>query len=155
MDRTIKKPIVWCNKTDLIILSDIEPCTGVLKPVPSDTIEERKNKQKKPYINRRRVIFIVKYLGEEFVIPIQKNYHWDGTTCLGLHHLPFLLNASMVHDILCEKHGLVANDMKLCNMVFREIGIASGGWKWFMNGAYHVLNWFQKYFGRDEYGRKW
>lgn len=151
----VDKMIVWCNKEDFIIASDIIPSTGVLKPLPSDTLEVRKNKKRKPYINKKRVIFVVKYLGMEYMIPIQKGYCWDGTTCLGLHHLPFLLDASMVHDILCEKHSLVANDMKLCNMIFREIGLSAGGWKWFMYGAYHVLNWFQKHFGRDEYGRRW
>jgi len=148
-------PVVWCNKEDLIILSDVAPQTGVVKPLPSDTPKDRELKAAKPYVNKTRVIFIVKYLGEEFVIPIKRNYRWDGATCLCLHHLPFLLDASMVHDILCENHSLVRDDRVLANMIFREIGITSGGWKWFMQGAFHVLNWFQKYWGKDSRGYRW
>lgn len=147
--------VIWYSDADLIILSDVDPVTGVVKPLPSDTPAERKAKRQKPYINKRRVIFIVKYLGEEFVIPIKKGYRWDGATCLGLHHLPFLLNASMVHDFCCENHSILHNDRELSTRLFKEIGIASGGWRWFMTGAYHVINVFQKYFGRDRQGYRW
>lgn len=147
--------IVWCDKDYLKITSDIEPRTAVRKPLPSDTIEEREDKKDFPYLNKKDVTFTVDYLGIKYEIFINKGFRWDGATCLGLHHLPVFLNGSLVHDVLCLKHYLVANDRQLSSMIFREICIASGVWKWFAWLAYFAIDIFQKYFGRDEKGRKW
>jgi hypothetical protein len=40
-------------------------------------------------------------------------------------------------------------------MIFREIGIASGVNKPFMVGAYHAVDVYQKFCGRDLEGNKW
>lgn len=147
--------ITWCNKPELKITSDIEPKTAVRKPMPTDTIDEREDKKQKPYINKKAVIFTVDYLGTIYVIEIPKNYTWNGTNCLGLQYNPKLLTASMVHDYLCERHYVVANDRQLSSMIFRELGIASGVNKPFMYIAYHCVDNFQKIFGRDLKGNKW
>ena len=147
--------IIWCNKPYLTIISDKEPQTAVRKPLPSDTPEERKDKKEKPYINKLAVTFTVDYLGTVYVIEIERGFTWDGATCLGLHHLPKFLNGSMVHDKLCLKHYLVADDRQLSSMIFRELCIASGVNKAFAYAAYHAVDNFQKVFGRDEKGRKW
>jgi hypothetical protein len=125
-------------------MSDKEPRTAVRKPVPSDTIEERQEKKKKPYLNKSDVSFMVNYLGTVYVIDIPKGYTWDGATCLGLHHIPKFLNASMVHDVICEKKCLVAYDRQLSSMIFREICIASGVNKVFAYLAYYAIEAFQK-----------
>ena len=147
--------IIWCNKPYLLITSDKEPKTAVRKPLPSDTQYERENKKDFPYINKRDVTFTVDYLGTVYVIEIEKGFCWDGATALGLHHLPKFLDASMVHDKLCNKHYLVADDRQLSSMIFRELCIASGVNKAFAWLAYYAVDNFQKVFGRDEKGRKW
>lgn len=147
--------IEWCNKPYLKITSDIAPKTAVRKPLPTDTIDEREDKKQKPYINKKAVVFTVDYLGTIYVIEIPKSYTWNGTNCLGLQYNPKLLNASCVHDYLCERHYVVANDRQLSSMIFRELGIASGVNKPFMYIAYHAVDNFQKVFGRDLKGKKW
>jgi hypothetical protein len=149
------KEIVWCDKPELKITSDVAPCTGVCKPLPTDSKAVKKYKKKFPYINRRRVVFTVDYLGKTYLIKVAKGFRWNGTNCLGLQHNPKLLDASMVHDLLCNVHSLVDNDRQLSSMIFREIGIASGVNKPFMFGAYHAVDNFQKLFGKDLEGNKW
>ena len=41
--------IVWCDKPELKITSDIEPCTCVRKPIPSDSKITKKDKKRFPY----------------------------------------------------------------------------------------------------------
>jgi len=147
--------IVWCDKPKLKITSDIEPYTAVLKPLPSDSEQEKQDKKRKPFINKKRVLFDIDYLGSKYCILIPKNYRWNGTNCLGLQFYPKLLNASMVHDIICEHHNFVGNDRQLSSMIFREIGIASGMNKIFMKTAYNCVDVFQKFFGKDFLGCRW
>lgn len=147
--------IVWCDKPELKITSDIDPQTTVRKPLPSDTEKEREEKRKKPYLNKKDVTFTVDYLGIIHIIFIPKGFTWDGATCLGLHHLPKFLNASMVHDIICNYHYLVENDRQLSSMIFREICIASGVNKIFAYTSYYAIDNFQKLFGKDLKGNKW
>lgn len=149
------KEIVWCDKPELKITSDVAPSTGVCKPLPSDSDKVKKYKKKFPYINRRRVVFTVNYLGKIYPIKIARGFRWNGTNCLGLQHNPKLLDASMVHDLLCNIHSLVDNDRQLSSMIFREIGIASGVWKPFMKGAYHAVDVYQRFCGKDLEGKKW
>lgn len=136
-------------------MSDKAPKTGVVKPLPSDTVEGRKEKLAKPYVNKTAVTFSVNYLGSQYLIEIPRLYRWNGTNCIGLQYYPKLLNASLVHDFLCERHYLVGNDRQLSSMIFREIGIASGVNKVFMWIAYFAVDNFQKIFGRDMNGKKW
>lgn len=147
--------IIWCNKPELTIISDKEPQTAVLKPLPSDSFFEREAKKEKPYLNKLEVTFTVNYLGTVYVIDIPRGYTWNGTNCLGLQYNPKLLTASMVHDFICERHYAVENDRQLSSMIFRELGIASGVNKPFMWLAYHCVDNFQKVFGRDLKGNKW
>lgn len=146
---------IWCDKPYLTIISDYLPLTIVRKPFPSDTDEIKEDKAKYPYINCYNVIYYINYLGTSYTIEIPKDYKWDGTSCFGFHHYPPLLNASMIHDILCENHWLVGNDRQLSSIIFREIGIASGMDKSFMKIAYLIVDIFQKYFGKDKNGNKW
>lgn len=147
--------IVWCDKPELKITSDIAPCTTVCKPLPSDSDEVKEYKKKFPYLNKKRVLFDVTYLGTQYCFVIEKGFRWNGTNCLFLQHYPKLLDASCVHDLLCNKHDLIDNDRQLSSMIFREIGIASGVWEPFMWGAYHCVDNFQKIRGKDLDGRKW
>lgn len=147
--------IIWCNKAELKITSDIEPITVVRKPLPSDSKEEKKDKKIFPYLNKKQVNFKISYLGITYHILISKGFKWDGSSCPTLHHIPSLLNASMVHDVMCNNHAEIGFDRQLSSMVFREMGIASGVNKAFMYGAYLCVDNFQKVFGKDKQGRKW
>lgn len=147
--------IIWCDKDYLKITSDIEPITTVRKPLPGDSKKQRKTKSKKPYINIFDVTFTINYLGTIYEITIKSKYIWDGSSCVGLHHYPPLLNASMIHDIICENHELVGNDRQLSSMIFREMGISSHVNKLFMYCAYFVIDLFQKYFGKDDKKNNW
>lgn len=147
--------IVWCDKPELKITSDIEPVTTVRKPLPSDTKEEKKEKKDFPYLNKKQVTFQISYLGVTYFILIEKGFKWDGSSCPTLHHIPSLLNASMVHDVLCNNHSEIGFDRQLSSMVFREMGIASGVNKVFMHIAYNCVDNFQKLFGKDKQGRRW
>lgn len=147
--------IVWCDKPELKITSDIAPCTAVRKPLPSDCPEMKKEIRQKPYVNKKRVLFDIDYLGKQYCILIEKGFCWDGATCLGLHHLPQFLNPSMIHDKLCNDHSLIDNDRQLSSIIFREMCIASGVNKTFANVAYHAVDNFQKVFGKDLKGNKW
>jgi len=145
--------ITWCNKPELLILSDKEPRTAVRKPMPSDTIEEREEKKAKPYINKSDVIFTVNYLGTVYIIDIPKGYTWNGANiprcfwCLiGSMGESSFLDASMVHDILTEKKSLVAYDRQLSSMIFRELLIASGVSKFKANIMYKAVDIYQKLF---------
>lgn len=147
--------IVWCDKPELKITSDIAPITGVCTPLPSDSKATKDYKKKFPYINKKRVLFDINYLGTQYCFVVEKGFRWNGTNCLFLQHYPKLLDASMVHDLLCNKHELVNNDRQLSSMIFREIGISSGVNKAFMHVAYHAVDNFQKVWGKDLNGKKW
>lgn len=147
--------IVWCNKPELSIISDIEPKTVVRTPLPSDSPEIKKDKKLYPYLNKLQIKFEINYLGITHYVPIKKGFTWDGSSCPGLHHIPSLLNASMLHDMICSDHSLIGYDRQLSSMVFREMGIASGVNILFMYGAYWCVDNYQKVFGRDKNGNRW
>lgn len=146
--------IVWCDKPELKIISDIEPCTTVQKILPSDSGLERKDKKAKPYLNKRRVLFTIDYLGSQSCILVHKGYSWDGATIpvgfrwlIGAKGSPEFLNASMIHDKMCENHELVGNDRQLSSIIFRELLLASGVGKIRAYTMYWAVDNFQKFCG--------
>ena len=147
--------IEYCNKPELLIQSSCEIKTGVRKRIPSDSEMEIASKKKYPYINKKDIIFNIDYLGHIYTFTIPKNFCWNGTNCLFLQHCPTLLDASMVHDFLCNHHNAVGNDRQLSSIIFRELGVFSGMPRWFMNVAYVAVDNFQKVWGKDLNGDKW
>ena len=145
--------IVWCDKPELKITSDIDPQTTVRKPLPSDTIKEREEKRKKPYLNKKDVTFTVDYLGIIHIIFIPKGYLWNGANIprcfwwlIGSMGENDFLNASMVHDILTERKYLVEYDRQLSSIIFRELLIASGVSKIKAKIMYKSVDLYQKLF---------
>ena len=136
--------MIWCENNEILIKSDLMPRTEVLKPNPFDDHIEKRIKNKLPYLNFFDVVFEVFYQGEWYRIEIEENYRWNGTNCLGLQHLPVLLDMSMIHDKLCRCRGLVKNNRKLSSIILREIGIASGVHPIFMYIAYFLVELYQK-----------
>ena len=125
--------IVWCDKPELKIISDIEPCTCVQKIMPSDSELTKQDKKRKPYVNKKRVLFTINYLGNQYCILVHRGYTWDGASIpvgfrwlIGAKGSPEFLNASMIHDKMFENHDLVDNDRQLSSIIFRELLIASG-----------------------------
>lgn len=147
--------IIWCDKLELKIESDSAPLTTVLKPLPMDTEEERTSKKKYPYMNKRRVEFIVNYLGKTHKIIVPRGFRWNGTNCIGLQFYPGLLTASMVHDLMCNVHSIIGNDRQLSSIIFRELGIGSGVNHLFMWIAYYAVDIYQRFFGKDINGNRW
>ena len=150
--------ITWCDLSYLKITSDTEPHTAILKPLPSDTKEEKEEKKKKPYLNKTRVLWNIDYLGKEYCFVIPKGYRWDGASIprafwflIGSMGESDFLDASMVHDVLCENHHLVGNDRQLSSMIFREILIASGVSRIKANIMYKSVDVWQKL--RGKWGR--
>lgn len=149
--------IEWCNKTELKITSDIEPSTAVQKILPSDSELTKKDKRRKPYINKKRVLFTIDYLGTQYCILIHKGYCWDGASIpfgfrwlIGAKGSPEFLNASMIHDKMCENHEIVGYDRQLSSMIFRELLIASGVGKLRANTMYLAVDNFQRFCGWKE-----
>lgn len=145
--------IEWCIKPELQITSDIEPKTAVLKPLPTDSKEEKESKKKYPYLNKKNVVFTVNYLGMEYIIEIEKGYRWNGANIprcfwwlIGSMGENDFLDASMIHDKLTEKKCLVAYDRQLSSIIFREILIASGVSKFKAGIMYKAVDCYQKMF---------
>lgn len=145
--------VIWCNKPELKIVSDIEPCTWVRKPLPSDTNTQKKDKKTKPYENKKRVLFDINYLGKQYCILIEKGYCWNGANIprpfwwlIGSMGENEFLNASMVHDKLTENHHLIDYDRQLSSMIFREMLIASGVSKVKAQIMYKAVDVYQKMF---------
>lgn len=153
-DKTL---IVWCNKPELKITSDVEPCTCVQKILPTDSPLIKKDKKRKPYINKKRVLFTVDYLGSQYCILVHKGYTWDGASIpvgfrwlIGAKGSPEFLNASMIHDKMCENHEIVDFDRQLSSMIFRELLIASGVGKVRAQTMYLAVDNFQRFCGWKE-----
>lgn len=143
--------IVWCDKPELRIVSDIAPATTVLKPLPSDSKEVKKDKKKKPYLNKRRVMWDINYLGKQYCFVIEKGYRWNGANIprifwwlIGSMGEADFLDASMVHDKMCENHEIVDYDRQLSSMIFREILIGAGVGKHKAQTMYIAVDNFQK-----------
>ena len=146
--------IVWCDKPELKITSDVEPCAEVRLPLPSDSEEVKKEKRQKPYINKRRVMWTINYLGTQYCFVIQKGYCWDGASIpygfrwiIGAKGSDEFLIPSMVHDVFCENHEVIGNDRQLSSIVFRELLLASGVGKVRAYTMYYAVDNFQKLFG--------
>lgn len=147
--------ITWCELPYLKITSDTEPHTAVIKPLPTDTKEEKQKKKEKPYFNKTRVLWNINYLGREYCFVIPKGYRWNGANIprfvwwlIGSMGESDFLDASMVHDILCENHDYVENDRQLSSMIFREILKAAGVGNIRANTMYLAVDNFQKLCGK-------
>ena len=143
--------IVWCDKPELKITSDIAPITVVRKPLPSDTKEEKKDKKKKPYLNKKRVMWNIDYLGTQYCFVIEKGYTWNGANIprpfwwlIGSMGESDFLDASMVHDKMCENHEIIDFDRQLSSMIFREILRGSGVGKYKSQTMYLAVDNYQK-----------
>ena len=143
--------IIYCEKEEIKIYSDTKPCVGARTILPIMTEAEQKDIEKKPFINKKNIAFIVFYKGIEYVIFIPKNYTYDGATIpfgfrwiLGGKGNPEFLIASCVHDKTCECKWLINHDRHLSSLIFKELLLACGCSKTKANIMYIAVDNFQK-----------
>ena len=143
--------IVWCDKPELRIVSDIAPATVVIKPLPSDSKEVKKDKKRKPYLNKRRVMWTIEYLGKQYCFVIEKGYRWNGANIprvfwflIGSMGESDFLDASMIHDKMCENPEIVDYDRQLSSMIFREVLKGAGVGKIKAQTMYTAVDNYQK-----------
>ena len=144
--------IVWCDKPELKITSDIAPETTVIKPLPSDTKEVKKDKKKKPYLNKKRVMWTINYLGQQYCFVIEKDYRWNGANIprvfwfiIGSMGESDFLDASMIHDKMCENPEIVGYDRQLSSIIFREVLKGAGVGKVRAQTMYVSVDNYQKF----------
>lgn len=143
--------MIFCNKNEIQIHSDGEPCVGARTILPMNTEDEIKDIQKKPFINKKNITYFIKYHGEIYTVFIRKGYTWDGATIpfgfrwmLGGKENPQFLIPSCVHDKICENKYLVGHNRKLSSIIFKELLLACGCSKFKAEIMYQAVDNFQK-----------
>ena len=149
--------IIWYEDEKLKIITDIEPKTTVLKPLPNDSKEEKTDKKKKPFLNKKRVVFTIHYKEEQYCILIEKGYRWNGSNIprglwaiIGSMENSQFLNASMIHDFLLdtkERKALINYNRELSSDIFYGMLIGSGVKKVKARIMRNAVDLYQKLFG--------
>lgn len=142
----------YCDKKEIKIYSDREPCLAVRSILPFHTTEEKKDIKTYPYINKRNVNFFIHYKDEIYTIFMPKDYKWDGATIprifwrlIGPKGDNTFLLASMVHDKLCECKWLVKNNRYLSSLIFRELLVSSGVSEFKASIMFKAVDTFQRF----------
>lgn len=145
--------ITWYEDNELKIITDIEPKTTVIKPLPTDSKEEKKDKKLKPFLNKKRVIFTIYYQQEQYCILIEKGYRWNGSNIprglwalIGSMENTQYLNASMLHDYILENKPLIKYNRELSSDLFYGMLIGSGVGKIKARIMRNAVDLFQKVF---------
>lgn len=89
------------------------------------------NNRKKPFRLLNSVLYASGYL---YPIFINKGYTWNGANIprflwriIGSQYNPEFLEASLVHDWLCENKGFILKDgVKISSDIFRDILVENG-----------------------------
>lgn len=146
--------IVWCDKAELHIDSDIQPHISVRIPMPSDTENEKKDKRRMPFINKTRIMWNINYLGTQYCFVIPRGFCYDGASIpfgfrwlIGAKGSDEFMIPSCVHDYMCIHHDCVGHDRQLSSMIFRELLIASGVGKLRAQTMYLAVENFQRFCG--------
>ena len=115
------------------------------------------NSKTKPFILLNDVCYTSEQYSGLYIynIWIHKGYNWNGANIpkflwriVGSQFNPEFLEASMVHDWLCEnKYYIVEHGVKISSDIFREILLLNGvGEKkaWLMASFVRIYQYFQK-----------
>ena len=122
--------IEWYADKEIIILFDKVPNVTMRYVTPFTTEEEKKEINKKPFINlsELKVIIKDKIEQENYEIIIEKDYTWNGANIprifwrlMGSMTDSRFLIPSMIHDKLCENHDLIDDDRYLSTIVFERL----------------------------------
>lgn len=146
--------IAWSDYDGIIITSDVEPRVAVRLILPSDTAFERKSKKQRPFISKREIKWLIQTPSTNYTIPIPKNYCYDGASIprafwrlIGSKESDEFLIGAMVHDFMCENHGVIGNDRELSSEVFKRLLLACGVSKTKAQIMYLAVNNFQRFCG--------
>lgn len=122
--------IEWYSDDEISILFDKVPNVTMRYVTPFTTDEEKKEINKKPFINltELKVIIKDKVEQENYEIIIEKNYTWNGANIprifwrlMGSMTDNRFLIPSMIHDKLCENHDYIDNDRYLSTIIFERL----------------------------------
>ena len=144
--------MIFCDKEEIKIISDVEPDVCNRLGLPLIDEEELEDILKRPYMCRVSVNFFVKYLGKTHQIFIEKGFKYDGATIpfgfrwlIGGKGNPKFLVASCVHDKMCKCPWLVGYNRYLSSLIFKELLIACGCGKIKANIMFGAVDTFQKF----------
>lgn len=125
--------IKFCDKNDIKIFSDVKPSVCARTVLPDMTKEEKKDIEKKPFLNKRKVTYFIHYEDEIYQIFVERGYKYDGASIpfgfrwiLGGKGNPEFLVPSCVHDKMCENKHLVNYDRHLSSLIFKELLLSCG-----------------------------
>ena len=122
--------ITWYSDDEIEILFDKVPNVTMRYVTPFTTEEEKKEINKKPFINLEelKVILQDKAEQENYEIIIEKDYTWNGANIprifwrlMGSMTDNHFLIPSMIHDKLCENHDLIDDNRYLSTIVFERL----------------------------------
>ena len=123
--------IIWYSDDEIAILFDKVPNVTMRYVTPFTTEEEKKEINKKPFINlsELKVILQDKIEQETYEFVIEKNYTWDGMTIprfawtlIGVSKESNSgMLASMLHDYLTTYKDVIDNNRALSTDVFNAM----------------------------------
>lgn len=122
--------ITWYSDEEIAILFDKVPNVTMRYVTPFTTEEEKKEINKKPFINLSDLKIIIqdKIEQENYEIVIEKDYTWNGANIprvfwrlMGSMTDNRFLIPSMIHDKLCENHDLIDNNRYLSTTIFERL----------------------------------
>ena len=122
--------ITWHSDNEIAIIFDKVPNVTMRYVTPFTTEEEKKEINKKPFINLSDLKIIIqdKIEQENYEIIIEKDYTWNGANIprifwrlMGSMTDNRFLIPSMIHDKLCENHDLIEDDRYLSTIVFERL----------------------------------
>ena len=122
--------ITWYSDDEIAILFDKVPNVTMRYVTPFTTEEEKKEINKKPFINLTELKVILQNKIEqetyEFVIPA--GYTWDGASInklfwrlIGSKTDQRFLIPSLIHDVLCENHDYIDDNRYFSTIVFERL----------------------------------
>lgn len=122
--------INWYCDDEIAILFDKAPNVTMRYVTPFTTEKEKKEINKKPFINlsELKVVLKDKILQESYEFVIPKDYTWDGATIprmfwrlIGSKTDNRFLVPSLIHDVLCENHDYIDDDRYFSTLVFERL----------------------------------
>lgn len=122
--------ITWYNDEEISIIFDKVPNVTMRYVTPFTTEEEKKEINKKPFINlsELRVILKDKDNSETYEFIIPKDYTWNGANIprifwrlMGSMTDNRFLIPSMIHDKLCENHDYIDDNRYFSTIVFERL----------------------------------
>ena len=128
---------------------DSEPKIEARAIYPNDTKSEKREKNRKQFVNCSTCILNVTLENENLTITALSGYCFDGATIpfgLGKGNMKLLVPA-MFHDVMCENKSLVKNNRKLSSLIFRKLLIMCGNPKWKAYFMFLVVDNYQRFMG--------